>query len=544
MTDTALSTAAAVEALWGGVRIVVIDLETTHSPTDRHDRALSFAAVTCRAGTVRGKWQTLINPGVPIARESRAVHGLTDAHLEGEPMFADVADQLLPLFSPADGETLVVAGHNVGYDISVLRGDLTLVGRELPDVPVLDTMGKLVALADVHPDGGSLAALLATLELTNARPHDALADATACAEALVELLRRAADRGHTDFDTLLEEVSGGATTATIRSKGRIRGGTSTAAVPALPPEHTEGHTTVLSRRAGVRMLAAWTDQVAECAALRCGHLADRVAVAEAPGPKVLACLEEVLRERADAGDTAGAATVLAPLITLTEHLPHTRGQLGYRNGALNWATSIGTALDPLGRCTDDDQCPACRQQEPCALDTWPDAIAARALGDPDRYAAGFFETKGREAGTGAYTTWLAKGVDRRIADAAVWLCHQHWVAVGQDVRANQLAVLAWAAGCRHPDLVDHHVHAVASGGRPSDLNAALKVCDTALAARGGSTHDGWNRLETHRNLLDGRAERLRFRHSGTYDADGNPIPARRHTPTRPQRTRPPRFLRA
>ena len=256
MTDAPLSTAAAVESLWGGVRIVVIDLETTHSPTDRHDRALSFAAVTCRAGTVRGKWQTLINPGVPIDRESRAVHGLTDAHLEGEPMFADVADQLLPLFSPADGETLVVAGHNVGYDISVLRGELSLVGRELPDVPVLDTMRKLPALADVHPDGGSLAALLATLELTNARPHDALADATACAEALVELLRRAADRGHTDFDTLLEEVSGGATTATIRSKGRIRGGTSTAAVPALPPEHTEGHTTALSRRAGVRMLAA------------------------------------------------------------------------------------------------------------------------------------------------------------------------------------------------------------------------------------------------------------------------------------------------
>lgn len=301
MTDTALSTAAAVESLWGGVRIVVIGLETTHSPTDRHDRVLSFAAVTCRAGTVRGKWQTLINPGVPIARETRAVHGITDAYLDGEPMFADVADQFLPLFSPADGETLVVAGHNVGYDISVLRGELSLVGRELPDVPVLDTMWKLQALADVHPDGNSLAALLATLELTNARPYDALADATACAEALVELLR---------------------------------------------------------------------------------------------------------------------------------------GRFGFRNGAL-----------------------------------------------------------------------------------------------------------AWTAGCRHPDLVDHHVHAVASGGRPSDLHAALKVCDAALAARGGPTHDGWNRLETHRNLLDGQAQRLRFRHSGTYDADGNPVPTRWHTPTRPRRPRPARFLR-
>jgi hypothetical protein len=51
---------------------------------------------------------------------------------------------------------------------------------------------------------------------------------------------------------------------------------------------------------------------------------------------------------------------------------------------------------------------------------WPETIAAIALGDPARYADGFFETTGREAGTGAYTSWLAKGFDPRIGAAAVW----------------------------------------------------------------------------------------------------------------------------
>lgn len=55
--------------------------------------------------------------------------------------------------------------------------------------------------------------------------------------------------------------------------------------------------------------------------------------------------------------------------------------------------------------------------EQCALDIWFDTAAVVALGDPDRYARGFFETTGREAGTGVYTTWIDTGVDRHIADA-------------------------------------------------------------------------------------------------------------------------------
>jgi len=540
----AIDDRVAVAALWGAVRIVVIDTETTLAPGGGSLRAVSVAAVTCRLGTVRGKFQTLINPEVPIDPQSKRIHGITDEHLIGEPTFAEVAGLLVPLLTETDGERLVLAAHNVGFDVSVLRNELQRIGSDLPDIPVIDTMGKLAALVDVRPPTKSLASLLDTLGLSNNRPHDALADAVACAEALVELLNRAAVNGHTDFDELLAEISGGLTTHSTQPPKPRRGGTSDAPVPlvVLPPEHIETHTTPLSARAGRRMLDAWRGHVEECATLRCRHLDARVSEA---GPKpgmLLAKLDTVLADRCAAGDTAGAATVLGAMLPLLEHIPPRKGRLGFREAALFWTKKWSPTLIPLGRCDKKDPCPACRRYDPCPLDVWPDTIARIALGDPDQYAKGFFEMTGREAGTGAYTSWMRRSIDPRVADAAIWLCVQYWNGVGQAARAEQVVHLAWDAGCRHPDVADAYAGQLAAAGRLTDLDAGISICDAALAARHDSTHEGWLRLQSRRNQLAGRAQRLQVRPSGLYDEDGNPIPLRRHHPDTPRRRPTTRFV--
>ena len=542
-TTTAVSSKVATTALWGGVRIVVIDFETT-SVDGGPQRAVSVGAVTCRLGTVRGKWQTLINPEVPIAPGSRRIHGITDEHLVGEPTFVEVAPSLLGLLTPADGERLVVAGHNVAFDVSVLRHELGRIGKDLPDLAMLDTKGPLAALVSVRPPGGSLADLIGALGVINSKPHDALADATACAEALVELLARAAAAGHTNFDELLATVSPGASTRTVRPGVKLASGETVPVLPTLPSEHLAGHATELSRRAGRKMLAAWEADIAGCARLRCRHLGARVANAGPPELVRLKHLEQVLEACCTSGDTAGAATVVAALLPLLEHLEPRPGRLGLRNAVVAWSKSWTAKLAPLGRCDQKDPCPSCRRREPCALDVWCDQVAQVALGDPERYARGFFETTGKEAGTGVYTNWLANGVNQRVADAALWLCVEYWRAAGQDVRAQQVVLFGWAAGCRHPDIADAYAGQVAVAGRLSDLNAAIDVCDAALSVRAGSTHEGWRRLVSRRNQIAGRAERLRERPSGDFDEDGNPIPLRRHHPTSPRRTRPPRFVSA
>lgn len=526
---------------WDGLRLVVIDTETTETPDGRPRRCVSVAAVTCRGGTVRSRWQRLTHPGVPIDSRSQAIHGITDEHLDGEQAFGHIADQLLDLLDAQEDETVVVAAHNAGFDISVLRHELQLVGRDLPDLPVIDTMRELVGLAGLDLHRPSLRALLAELGIVNHAAHDALGDAQACAEAALTLLARAVERGHTNRDDLLARL-GATTTHDTRAGSTAKFPEPATDEPELPDVHLASHAEVLSARAGSRMLAAWRDDVAACATLRCVHLDGRVQRAQPRPAKLLDALEQVLDATTADGDVAGTATVLGALLPLLEYLPPRKGRLGLRNAVLAWVEYRAADLAALGRCDADDRCPACRRQQPCPLDVWPDVAARVALGDPDRYARGFFEMTGREAGTGAYTTWLDRGVDQRVADAALWRCVEHWRHVEMWVRAEQVIELGWHAGCRHPDLADAYAGQLAAAGRLGSLDKALDVCDIALSHADGSTHDGWARLRSRRSQLAGRRERLLVKPSGRFDADGHPIPARRHHPTSPRRTRPTRFV--
>lgn len=535
--------AANLTALWAGVRLVVIDTETTKSPDGGPLRAVAVARVTCRNATIRGTWNSLVDPGVPIDPISQSIHGITDDHVKGEPDFAAVAHLILPAFEPVEDERVVVVGHNVGFDVSVLRHELRLTGHDIPELATLDTM-RLAPHLGATGTQPSLDALCETLSISRQRAHDAHADAYACAQAAIALLDLAARQGHADFDALLAAVGRGATTRTVkpsRKGGKPRD--PAASAPHLPTAHTEGHSNVLSKRAGRKMIEAWAAQVAECAELRCVHLTARVAAAQAPDAVVVEQLHRVLTERTSDNDTAGAATVLAGLIPLLRTLPAARGRLGFRTTALNWAATWSPKLTALKRCNDKDLCPDCREGYPCPLDLWPDTIAGLALGPPDKYARGYFEMTGKDAGTGAYTTWLARGVDHRVTDAAVALCVEHWRRIDQTARAHTVAHLAWKAGCRHPDVADTYAGQLAKPGRTTDLTQAIDVCDTALATRDGSTHEGWQRLHARRAQLAGRLQRLHHRPSGEFDADGHSIPARRHHPSAPQRTRTPRFQR-
>jgi len=527
-----------VTRFWGDTRLVVIDTETVINEDQLH--TVSVATVTCRGGFLRGKWQTHINPGVPADEESVRIHGLTDDLLEDEATFDEIAPTLLDALTSRNGEQVVFVSHNVAFDLTALRSDLHRHGLELPDLAVIDTMGLLPSVAGVVPNSRSLADLCNSLGVVRARAHDAMYDAVMCAEATVELLDRVAATYPTMQD-LIDRVSGTDTTLTVPlldAKKLFRRRRRN-----IPSKHLATHTKLLPPRAGNRMLADWTEQLHECAQHRCSYLVDRVSNAGPAPARLIGPLHDGLQTRVAAGDTAGAATVLAVLVPLLAHLPPNKGRLGFRNATLAWAKKWGPQLDNLGRCQRRDQCPACRADRPCPLDTWPDLVAAIALGVPDRYARGFFETTGKEAGTGAYTAWTAKNLTK-VADAAIPLCINYWNDVGQKSRAEQLAQLAWHGGCRHPDVAAAYASQVAAAGGADNLTAATKICDSALDGAGESTHDGWVRIEARRNQYAGRAQRSTVRRTGKLDKKGNEILVRRHHPETPRRSRPPRFSRA
>jgi DNA polymerase III subunit epsilon len=131
--------AAALDALWAQLRLVVIDIETTAAEDGLH--VIEIAAVICRGGKrTSSTWTAQVNPGVPIDAGSHATHGISDDDLTDEPPFADIVSELTRRLRGVDGETVVLVAHNAGYDVSVLRREFTRLGLGFPDVAVLDTM--------------------------------------------------------------------------------------------------------------------------------------------------------------------------------------------------------------------------------------------------------------------------------------------------------------------------------------------------------------------------------------------------------------------
>ncbi len=76
-----------------------------------------------------------LKPTTPIHPAAQAVHGIAMAELEGCPMFADVADEIVALFADVD----VVIGYNVAFDIDMLQAEYARIGR-----PMLDFGGKRI----------------------------------------------------------------------------------------------------------------------------------------------------------------------------------------------------------------------------------------------------------------------------------------------------------------------------------------------------------------------------------------------------------------
>lgn len=543
MTRGVISRDRAEEALWKGLRLAVVDVETTYLK-GHGTKVVSVGLVTCRAGRIQGRWSTHVNPGIPISRRATKIHGLRDEDVQHAPSFPDIAATLLAGMNPLPGETLVVVAHNAAYDVPVLREELGAAGLTLPDLPVLDTMGRLAGLADVTPSSRKLSDLLAALSLANDNPHDALADAVATAEAACELLGRAAENGHMDIHALLTEVE--ASTTHTQSAARIgHGGDEPAGPPTLPDSHLASHATLLNARPAARTLAKWVDALTECATLRCSHAADRVTQAKAHPDVTMPAIYEALTRTTDAGDHPGTATLLHAAASVLERASEGHGQRAGRNRALKlydqWAELVGDTP----RC-EDDQCPPCRDGLPCGVDTWAYHFAGGAVGRWEKQVVwSFLPFTGLHSRTG-YSIWSNWTKDGRgpLADAALWRCFEWWTDNNQSGSAALLAQVSWNAGCRHPRITDAYIDSVAAGGRPADLKAAIDIADTTLAVTpklGPPEH--WRALQARRTWLAGQLARGTTRYTGDLDADGNPIPVRRHHPDKPRRSRPTRFLR-
>jgi DNA polymerase III subunit epsilon len=169
------------------MRQIVLDTETTGLEPELDHRIIEIGCVELVNRRTTGRtFHRYLNPERDIDEGARAVHGISRAELDGQPRFAEIADELLAFVSGAE---LVI--HNAAFDVAFLDAELARVGGELRQVAHLCQVLDTLALArELHPgQRNSLDALCKRYSIDNSARelHGALLDARILADVYLAM---------------------------------------------------------------------------------------------------------------------------------------------------------------------------------------------------------------------------------------------------------------------------------------------------------------------------------------------------------------------
>ena len=183
------------------VTFVVVDVETTGgSPATC--AITELGAVKYRGGECLGRFETLVNPGVPIPPTITYLTGITEAMVLPAPRIGDVLPHFLE-FLGTPGPGLVLAGHNVRFDVAFLDAALAAHGYDRLRHTRVDTVALARRLVRDEVPNLKLGTLARHMRVTVEPNHRAFADAHATLEVLHALLERAGTLGVFGLDDLL-----------------------------------------------------------------------------------------------------------------------------------------------------------------------------------------------------------------------------------------------------------------------------------------------------------------------------------------------------
>ncbi len=179
------------DADWRDHLIAFVDTETTGTDP-RVDRIIELGVVLGRRGEVVARHSWLIQPGVPIPKESSDVHGISDDMLRDKPRFAEIVPEVLQVFAGA-----LPAAYNAAFDRAFLHAEMDRAGgRGLDAPPALRNdvrwVDPLVFAREFFKGQGesrALGAIAERLGVSLANAHRATDDAEAALRVLYALSR-------------------------------------------------------------------------------------------------------------------------------------------------------------------------------------------------------------------------------------------------------------------------------------------------------------------------------------------------------------------
>lgn len=108
-------------------RIAVIDFETTGISPGAHCRATEIAVVMLEDGQIVGRYQSLMNAGLPVPGFVSSLTGITTAMVRSAPPAAEVMEEVAEFV----GSTPLLA-HNASFDQKFWDYELGLLRRSRP----------------------------------------------------------------------------------------------------------------------------------------------------------------------------------------------------------------------------------------------------------------------------------------------------------------------------------------------------------------------------------------------------------------------------
>jgi len=176
------------------MRQVVLDTETTGLEVEKGHRLIEIGCIELLERRPHARFYRRLNPQRKIDEGARAVTGISDESLLDQPLFAQIADELLDFIGDAE---LII--HNAAFDLAFLDAELTRADRTerclSGRAKVLDTLE--LAREKYPGQKNSLDALCKRLGVDNSHRqlHGALLDAELLADVYLAMTAGQGDLG-------------------------------------------------------------------------------------------------------------------------------------------------------------------------------------------------------------------------------------------------------------------------------------------------------------------------------------------------------------
>ncbi len=186
---------------------VAFDLETT-GLSARDDKIIEIGAVLMENGRELDRFQTFVDPGMKLSRETTELTGITDSMLRGAPGLEEV----FPKFLEFVGDRVLVA-HNADFDTGFIRAACQKLGYTY-DLTSADT---LVLSQNLMPDLGKfkLDVVAKALSLPEFNHHRAADDAVTCGLIMAKMQEKLLEMGISDLQSINPAME------SLRSKNQI-----------------------------------------------------------------------------------------------------------------------------------------------------------------------------------------------------------------------------------------------------------------------------------------------------------------------------------